>query len=104
VSSAPSSSSDSNSFLDSTNVFYKELLERFIEFGQQVNTTFLCLTLCPYEYQRIRDKGFWPCILEIKPEDSPDGLFHGILSLSKDPELPKKKKPRSSLRAIKKAA
>ena len=101
--STPNSSSDNNSFLE-TNVFYKELLEKFMEFGQQVKTNFLCLTLCPYEYQRIRDKGFWPCILEIKPEESPDGLFHGILSLSKDPDLPRKKKSLSSLRTVRKAA
>lgn len=69
--------------LDGCQRFYKDLLEKFMEFGQQAKTDFLYLTLCPFEYERTKNKGFWPYILEIKPDDSPDGLFYGILLLSK---------------------
>ena len=68
--------------LDGCQKFYQDLLEKFMEFGQSTKTDFLYLTLCPFEYERTKNKGFWPYVLEIKPEESPDGLFYGILPLS----------------------
>lgn len=62
--------------------FYKNLLEKFIEFGETEGVRFLCLTLNPFEHLRTKNRGFWPYILEVKPQDSLDGLFHGILPLS----------------------
>jgi hypothetical protein len=62
--------------------FYKELLEKFMEFGRQEGIGYLCLTLNPFEHLRTKNRGFWPYILEVKPQDSLDGLFHGILPLS----------------------
>lgn len=64
-----------------TQKFYKDLLVKFIEFGHQKEIRFLCLTLNPFEHLRTRTRGFWPYILEVKPQDSLDGLFHGILPL-----------------------
>ncbi len=63
--------------------FYKNLLEEFISFGEKEGVRFLCLTLDPLEYLRTKKKGLWPYILEVTPQHSLDGLFHGILSLSK---------------------
>ncbi len=62
--------------------FYKNLLEKFMEFGHQEGISYLCLTLNPFEHLRTKNRGFWPYILEVKPQDSLDGLFHGILPLS----------------------
>jgi len=62
--------------------FYKNLLEKFVEFGNEEGIRFLCLTLNPFEHLRTKNRGFWPYILEVKPQDSLDGLFHGILPLS----------------------
>jgi hypothetical protein len=61
--------------------FYKSLLEKFMEFGNAEDVRFLCLTLNPFEHLRTKNRGFWPYILEVKPQDSLDGLFHGILPL-----------------------
>ena len=71
-----------NNELDGCQKFYQDLLEKFMEFGQKTKADFLYLTLCPFEYERTKNKGFWTYVLEIKPEESPDGLFHGILPLS----------------------
>lgn len=62
--------------------FYRNLFEKFIEFGDEEKVRYLCLTLNPFEHRRTKNKGLWPYILEIQPQDSLDGLFHGILSLS----------------------
>lgn len=62
--------------------FYKNLLEKFMEFGNKEGIGYLCLTLNPFEHLRTKNRGFWPYILEVKPQDSLDGLFHGILPLS----------------------
>src|SRR3972149_7505739 len=62
--------------------FYKNLLEKFVEFGHEEGIGFLCLTLNPFEHLRTKNRGFWPYIVEVKPQDSLDGLFHGILPLS----------------------
>lgn len=65
-----------------TQKFYKDLFKNFVEFGHQKEIGFLCLTLNPFEHLRTKNRGFWPYILEVKPQDSLDGLFHGILPLS----------------------
>lgn len=62
--------------------FYRELFEKFMEFGEEEKVRYLCLTLNPFEHRRTKNKGLWPYILEIQPQESLDGLFHGILSLS----------------------
>lgn len=68
--------------LDGCQLFYKELLEKLGEFGRNSKIDFLYLILSPSEYQYTKQKGLWPYTLEISPENSIDGLFHGILHFS----------------------
>jgi len=70
---------DRDSFIK---IFYRELLEKFLEFGNKEEAPFLCLTLHKDEYRRTKKKGDWPYVLEIKLEESVDELFHGILPLN----------------------
>lgn len=62
--------------------FYRNLLDKLIEVGRERGAYFLCLTLSPVEYFRIRKRSFWPWMIEVNSQDSLDGLFHGILSLT----------------------
>jgi hypothetical protein len=71
---------------DEFQTFYKALLEKFIEFGHQNHIDFLYLTLPSREYHNTKTKGSWSYALEITPENSSDGLFHGLLSLKKQKE------------------
>ena len=89
---------------DGFHLFYTALLEKFMEFGHENHIDFLYLTLPPREYHNTKTKGNWSYAIEISPEESPDGLFHGILSLVKTSKLSKKKKLLSPLRSVKKAA
>ncbi len=66
--------------------FYKTLFEAFLEFGHQQKAGFLCLTLNPSEHLRTKNKGFWPYVIEVTPQESLDKLFHGILPLSETKE------------------
>lgn len=85
--SHPQKNSLSGEELDECRMFYENLLKKFIEFGQQKKVNFLCLALNPLEYEHTKNKDFWPYVLEIKPEDSPDGLFYGVLSLLCDTDI-----------------
>jgi hypothetical protein len=62
-------------------IFYRNLLQKLIEVCRERGVSFLCLTLSPIEYRRIRKENFWPWIVELTPPESLDSLFHGILSL-----------------------
>lgn len=68
--------------LNSFQEFYENLLESYKEFAYKKDINYLCLTLNPLEYLRTKSKGCWPYIMEVKPQESIDGLFHGILPLS----------------------
>lgn len=79
-------------------IFYRNLLEKLSEVGRERGASFLCLTLSPIEYFRIRKRSFWPWVVEINPQDSLDGLFHGILSLKiNKPEETEPKSPPPNL-------
>jgi len=65
------------------NVFYRELYKTLHQFGQKEETNFLCVMLEAGEYLCTEVIGLWPYVMEIRPQDSSDGLFHGILSLTK---------------------
>ncbi|OJW51482.1 MAG: hypothetical protein BGO67_07000 [Alphaproteobacteria bacterium 41-28] len=65
--------------------FYQNLYEKFIEFGKQEKISFLCMILEPGEYLCTEVIGFWPYVVEVRPQESLDGLFHGILSLTYNP-------------------
>lgn len=67
--------------LNFTQVFYSRLLKKLNEFGKKKNVSFLCLTLSSFERLKIKDKEAWPCILEIDPKKSLEGIFYGILPL-----------------------
>jgi len=62
-------------------MFYRNLLEKLIEVCREPGIYFLCLTLNPIEYHRMRKESLWPWIVELTPQESLDSLFHGILSL-----------------------
>lgn len=60
--------------------FYKKLLKYFIAFGKKEGMGFLALTLQLRDYINTKSYG-WPYVLEIKPRDASDRLFHGVLAL-----------------------
>ena len=37
------------------------------------------------EYLCTEAIGFWPYVIEVRPQDSFDGLFHGVLFLTPNP-------------------
>lgn len=62
--------------------FYHDLLEAFNDFGNKKEINFLCLTLNPIEHLKLKNHGFWEYVGKVLPQESSDGLFHGILSLT----------------------
>lgn len=63
--------------------FYQKLYESLVDFGQHNEARFLSMILVPGEYLSTEVIGLWPYVLEVKPHETRDGLFHGVLSLSK---------------------
>lgn len=64
------------------NQFYSDLYEELVAFGENNRTQFLYTTLDPTEHLCTEMLGDWKYAAELKPQDSLDGLFHGVLSLS----------------------
>lgn len=62
--------------------FYHQLYEKLVEFGANKGTGYLCMMLEPGEYLCTEVMGLWPYVLEVRPQESLDGLFHGVLSVS----------------------
>jgi hypothetical protein len=62
--------------------FYEELYEKLGEFGKKEEIGFLCMSLDPGEHLCTEEMGLWPYLLPFKPEESPDGLFYGVLPLT----------------------
>lgn len=62
--------------------FYRELYEGFVEFGRIKGIGFLIMKLSPKVYNSTKIYGLWPYVVELKPDNSLDGLFHGILPLT----------------------
>lgn len=60
---------------------YKNLYKELSHFGAREKTSILYMMLQPGEYLCSGVLGFWPYRLEINPNESSDGLFHGILPL-----------------------
>ena len=52
---------------------------------------FLYMVREPGEYFCTEAIGFWPYVFEVRPCESLDGLFHGILSLPINPAMLHKK-------------
>lgn len=62
--------------------FYRELYEYLAEFGNKQDVPFLVMKLATDIYIATKEFGAWPYVVELKPNKSPDGLFHGILPLT----------------------
>lgn len=63
-------------------IFYRNLYNTLTEFGKREGTGFLCVSVDSCEYLCTEGLNFWPYIFELKPQHSPDGLFHGVLALT----------------------
>lgn len=62
--------------------FYRGLYEEFIEFGKMKGISFIIMKLPHETYLSTKEFGLWPYVVELRPDSSPDGLFHGILPLT----------------------
>ncbi|OJW50203.1 MAG: hypothetical protein BGO67_02435 [Alphaproteobacteria bacterium 41-28] len=62
--------------------FYRGLYEGFVEFGKMKGVGFLIMKLSPEVYDATKEFGLWPYVVELKPDNSLDGLFHGVLPLT----------------------
>lgn len=62
--------------------FYLSLYQEFLSFGKKNKIESMYVTLTPGEYLCTEVIGFWPYIIEVRPHESLDGLFHGVLSLA----------------------
>lgn len=65
-------------------IFYQRLYKELVKFGTANDVSFLYLILDPGEYLCTEALGFWPYVVENRPQESMDGLFHGLLSLAKE--------------------
>ena len=61
--------------------FYRELFEGIVKFGQKKGIGFVIMKLYPEVYAATKEFGLWPYVVELSPESSSDGLFHGVLPL-----------------------
>ncbi|MBI2707090.1 MAG: hypothetical protein HYX35_02075 [Proteobacteria bacterium] len=62
--------------------FYRGLYEELVAFGSKKKVSFIIMKLLPDVYVSTKKFGLWPYVVELKPQNSPDGLFHGILPLA----------------------
>lgn len=61
--------------------FYRGLYEGLVKFGKKKRVGFVVMKLTAEDYASTKEYGLWPYVVELRPENSPDGLFHGILPL-----------------------
>lgn len=62
-------------------VFFQSLFKEFMKFGREAKIGFLVVKLLPRDDFKLKSYGYWPCLFEVSPKESLDGLFHEILSL-----------------------
>jgi hypothetical protein len=62
--------------------FYQGLYAECVAFGRRQDTNFIIMKLLDEGYIATKELGLWPYVVEIKPKNSSDGLFHGILPLT----------------------
>ncbi len=74
-----SNSSEAETFSQN---FYRGLYEELVAFGANKKVSFIIMKLLPDVYVSTKKFGLWPYVVELKPQNSPDGLFHGILPLT----------------------
>ena len=58
--------------------FYRGLYEKLVEFGHRKGIGFIIMKLTPEIYCSTIKWGKWPYVVELKPENSHDPLFHGV--------------------------
>ncbi len=63
--------------------FYQGLYEALLEFGEKKDVSYLIMQLSADTYVSIKKFSSWPYIAEFSPQNSCDGLFHGILPLTR---------------------
>lgn len=63
--------------------FYRNLYEKLLEFGIKEKVDFLWVTLEPVEHLSTELIGSWAYDAKVSPKHSLDGLFHGILPLTR---------------------
>lgn len=63
-------------------IFYRKLYNTLAEFGKREEAGFLCVSLDSQEFLCTEGLTLWPYLFELKPQQSSDGCFHGILSLT----------------------
>ena len=66
-------------------LFYQNLYQQLVAFGMKEKINFLSMVLEQGEYLYTEIIGSWPYVFEVHPDESRDGLFHGILSLTINP-------------------
>ena len=76
---------ETNEIMHFCQIFYRKLYNRLVGFGKKEETGFLCVSLDSGEYLCTEGLILWPYVFEIKPQDSSDGLFYGILPLTGSP-------------------
>jgi len=64
-------------------IFYRNLYQKLVEFGQRELIQYLYMILEPGEYLCTEVIGAWPYVRQMKLDDSFKGLSHHILSLTK---------------------
>jgi hypothetical protein len=64
--------------------FYEELYRTFFVLGQKQSAPYMWVTLDPEEALCLETLSNFPFMLRMKPKDTIDGLFHGLLALKKD--------------------
>jgi len=62
--------------------FYQGLYEELVAFGAREKVSFVITRFLPEVYLSTKEFGLWPYVVELRPQNSPDGLFHGILPLT----------------------
>lgn len=65
-----------------SSLFYEKLYDKLVEFGRQKEINFLVMKLSREAYFSSKQVGMWPYVIELKPKNSYDGLFHGVLPLT----------------------
>ena len=63
-------------------LFYYDFLESLVLFGIKKDVSALSLILSPQECFHTKSKGLWPYLFALTPQNSFDGLFHGVLPLT----------------------
>ncbi len=73
---------DSPEFRFYSQAFYRELYEELVEFGKKNHIGFMIMKLGSEVYASTKEFGLWPYVVELKPKNASQGIFHGILPLT----------------------